>query len=97
MTDSIEQLDDLIHQKIRLGIMTTLAAEDNVEFVELRERLGCTDGNLSSHIAILEKHRYLTVRKTFIGKKPKTRLTITRKGREAVQRYLSLLKRILQS
>ncbi len=97
MTDSVEQLDDLIHQKIRLGIMTTLAAEETVEFLELRKRLGCTDGNLSSHLAALEKHRYLTVRKSFIGKKPKTTLTITRKGREALQRYLSLLKRILQS
>ena len=96
MKDAIHQIDEIIHQKIRLGIMTMLAAEGSVEFVQLKERLDLTDGNLSSHISLLEKKEYLTVQKAFAGKRPQTTLKITRRGRLALKSYLEVLKKIIE-
>jgi len=96
MQDAIHQIDEVIHQKIRLGIMTMLAAEGSIEFVQLKERLSLTDGNLSSHISMLEKNEFLTVQKAFVNKRPQTTLKITKKGRQALKSYLDVLRRIIE-
>jgi DNA-binding MarR family transcriptional regulator len=95
--ETIQDIDEIIHQKVRLGIMSILAAQERIDFVELKDRLGLTDGNLSSHTSLLEKNQLLTVKKAFHNKKPKTTLTITRKGREALRGYLKLLTTILNN
>ncbi len=95
--ETIERIDEIIHQKVRLGIMSILAAQEKIDFVELKDRLGLTDGNLSSHTALLERNKLLTVKKTFLNKKPKTTLRITRKGRETLRGYLKLLTTILNN
>lgn len=96
MINAFHQIDEVIHQKIRLGIMSLLAAHDSAEFVELKEQLQVTDGNLSSHIALLEKNKYLTVHKSFAGKRPLTTLKITKKGRDALAKYFEVIKQILE-
>ncbi len=95
MKESIEQLDEVIHQKVRLGLMTILAGRESADFGALRDQLGLTDGNLSSHLSQLEKRHYIRVDKTFVSRKPRTTVTITKKGKEALHRYVDLLRRIL--
>lgn len=95
MKESIEQLDEVIHQKVRLGLMAILAGRDGADFGALRDQLGLTDGNLSSHLAQLEKRHYIRVEKAFVSRKPKTTVFITTKGKEALHRYVDLLRRIL--
>lgn len=69
---------------------------DWVEFSTLKETLGVTDGNLSSHLAGLEKMEYLEIQKQFVGKKPKTTYRATLKGREAFKEHLNALEKLLK-
>jgi DNA-binding MarR family transcriptional regulator len=92
------ELDELIHQPIRLQIMAALqaaGADAEVEFTFLRGRLRCTDGNLGSHLDKLAAARYVVARKTFSGRKPVTYLSMTRAGRRAFEDYLTELKGLL--
>ncbi len=89
----------LIHQPSRLRIMAALVAlpcGDVLDFVSLKELVKLTDGNLSSHLTTLEEAGYVSVDKTFEGKKPKTRVLVTSKGREAFSRYVEELEKILK-
>ena len=88
-------LDETIHQRTRLAIMATLAGVETMEFNYLKAQLGLTDGNLSTHLAALERAEYVSVNKGFKGKKPNTVLAMTHKGRKALQNYVSLLQGIL--
>ena len=97
MKDLLEHIDEVIHQKTRLGILSMLAAQEDIEFSELKNRLGLTDGNLSSHIALLEKNGLVSVKKSFVRKKPKTNILISAAGRTALQNYLELLRKIIES
>ncbi len=90
------QLDEVIHQRTRLAIMASLAAVESLDFNELKAQLGLTDGNLSTHLSALEAAGYVAVNKAFVGKKPRTSLLMTAKGRRAMQRYVGLLEGILR-
>jgi len=88
-------IDDVIHQRTRLAIMATLAGVESLEFNEIKVELGLTDGNLSAHAAALERAGYVKIVKDFKGRKPRTTLGITAKGRKALQRYVESLQAIL--
>jgi DNA-binding transcriptional ArsR family regulator len=97
LLDAMGALDEAIHQKARLGIMSTLMALGEADFNLLRETLKLTDGNLSTHLSLLEKHGYITVRKEFRGRRPHTTAAPTDTGRAAFQEYLAALERIIQA
>ena len=89
----------LIHQPSRLRIMAALAAlsrGENIDFVSLKELVKLTDGNLSSHLSTLEQAGYISIDKSFEGKKPKTCVSITAKGRKAFGSYVDELERIIR-
>lgn len=91
-------LDERIHQPTRLRIMAALAAlapETEVEFTTLRDLLGLTDGNLSTHLLRLEKAGYIRVRKAFVARKPRTFVALTPYGRAAFERYRAQLVALL--
>lgn len=87
-----EEIDGLIHERVRLGIMSALAAAPEMPFTELRDMLKVTDGNLSVHARVLEKGGYLKIRKSFVGRRPRTTLSLTPKGREAFRAYITRLE-----
>ncbi len=90
-------LDKTIHQKARLGIMSILMASGEVDFNYLKDKLKLTDGNLSSHLSLLEKGKFIRIKKKFIKKKPKTLCQITDKGRQAFKEYLGNLEKIIRN
>jgi DNA-binding MarR family transcriptional regulator len=90
--------DEIIHQSLRLRIMATLnalARADKMEFTRLRAILSATDGNLGAHLATLEGAGYVTVEKDFVARKPRTRVAITAKGRNAFTRQVMYLRSLL--
>ena len=89
------QIDDVIHQRTRLAIMATLAGLENLDFNDLKAQLSLTDGNLSTHLAALERAEYVVITKSFKGKKPRTTVAQTAKGRKALKNYVNLLQGIL--
>ncbi len=88
----MEELDQIIHERVRLGIMSCLAARKEMTFNELKEILKVTDGNLSAHSRILEEAKYIKVTKKFEGRKPKTTMCFTSNGQSAFNRYLNSLE-----
>jgi DNA-binding MarR family transcriptional regulator len=88
-------IDETIHQRTRLAIMATLAGVESLDFNDLKAELGLTDGNLSTHLAALERAGYVSIEKGFAGKKPRTTVAQTAKGRKALERYVNLLQGIL--
>ena len=97
LVESVDSLDEVIHQKVRLGIMSALMARGEADFRFLKETLGVTDGNLSIHLTKLEDVGYVHSTKEFVRKKPHTTYTPTDAGREAFHLYLGALERIVQS
>lgn len=91
----IGALDDVIHGRLRLGIMAILAGAGGAEFTELRARLQATDGNLSVHLRKLEEAGYVAIEKAFAGKKPVTRVAMTKAGRKAFVAYLDAIGRLV--
>jgi DNA-binding MarR family transcriptional regulator len=89
-------IDDVIHGRLRLGVMAYLSAASPAIFGELRDKVGATDGNLSTHLKKLEEAGYVTQEKRFVGKKPQTRVFLTDKGRKAwivcIQRMEAIMK-----
>ncbi len=81
---------------MRLGIMSVLTVEDNTDFNSLKEILQVTDGNLSTHLRTLEKHKYIEVQKRFVGRKPQSKYSATEKGRQAFKDHLDALEKIIQ-
>jgi DNA-binding MarR family transcriptional regulator len=90
----IEQIDDVIHGRVRLGVMAYLAASDVAEFNELKAKLGATDGTLSVHLRKLEEAGYIAIEKTFRDRRPLTRAKLTTEGRKAFKRYLDALGKL---
>jgi DNA-binding MarR family transcriptional regulator len=91
--------DEIIHQSTRLRIAATLNALQSgelMEFGKLKSILGATDGNMATHLAALEKAAYIAVEKDFVGKKPRTRVSLTRVGRKAFERHVAYLKDLLE-
>lgn len=92
-----EDLDRLIHERIRLGIVSALAADESLTFGELKDILGTSDGNLSVHARKLEEAGYVRVTKGFEDRKPRTEYRLTPKGRRALEGYLSQMEDILSA
>ena len=90
------QLDRVIHEKGRLGIMSMLAAAPELAFTELRDALGMTDGNLTTHIRTLQESGYVAVTKSFQNNRPLTTCTLTASGRKAFGEYIGWLEQIVQ-
>lgn len=90
-------IDDVIHGRLRLGIMAYLSAVTPATFPELLRRTGATNGNLSTHLTRLEKAGYIRQEKRFEGKRPQTRVHLTKTGRKAWLRYLETMKKILEA
>jgi DNA-binding MarR family transcriptional regulator len=84
----IDRIDDVIHGRVRLGIMTYLVNADTADFNELKAALNTTQGNLSIHLTKLEEAGYISITKSFLGRKPNTRMRLTRAGRRAFADYL---------
>ncbi len=90
-----QALEGLIHEKMRLGIVSALAASGSMTFNELKELLQTTDGNISVHARKLEEAGYIHCTKTFENRKPKSEYMLTELGRESLEKYLSHLEALL--
>jgi len=90
------QLDRVIHEKGRLAILSMLAASPELSFTELRDALGMTDGNLTTHLRTLQEAGYLSVTKSFQNNRPLTTCSLTAAGKKAFTRYINLLEQIVQ-
>jgi DNA-binding HxlR family transcriptional regulator len=91
------QLDRLIHERMRLGIVSALAVNDALSFNDLKRLLKTTDGNLSVHARKLEEARYITCAKYFAGRLPKTEYRLTSAGRRALERYLDHMEALIRA
>jgi DNA-binding MarR family transcriptional regulator len=89
------QLDDTVHQRVRLGILAVLSEARRADFAYLRDALDLTDGNLSRHIAVLEQAGLVTVEKGFEGKRPRTWVEATRAGRRALAAEVKALRELI--
>lgn len=87
----IGRIDDVIHGRMRLGIMAILAGVETADFATLKARLQATDGNLSVHLRKLEEAGFVTVDKRFVGRKPLTEASMTEAGRSAFVAYLEAM------
>jgi DNA-binding MarR family transcriptional regulator len=94
------ELDEIIHQPLRLRIMAALQAlpaGEGLEFSRLKKLTGATDGNLGAHIETLAKANYVEVDKSFVGKRPQTKVTATAAGRGAFARHVASLREIIET
>lgn len=92
----IDAIDEVIHGRVRLGIMAYLSGADSADFGTLKARLQVTDGNLSVHLRKLEEAGYVEVIKSFVGRKPLTQAKITRAGRTAFSKYLQAMTALVE-
>jgi len=95
--ETTPQLDSLIHERIRLGIVSALAVNETLTFTELRELLKTTDGNISVHARRLEEAGYIDCTKAFEGRVPRTRYRLSVVGRQALERYLDHMEALIQA
>ena len=91
------ELDRLIHERLRLGIVSALAANESLTFNELKKLLETTDGNLSVHARKLEDAEYVVCQKTFEGRVPRTEYRLTAAGRRALEKYVAHMEAILRA
>ncbi len=92
--------NEIIHQSVRLKIMSALNAlvdGEAIDFVRLKVIAGATDGNLGAHLSTLENAGYVQIDKDFVGKKPRTRVTMTKAGRKAFARHVAYLKDVIEN
>lgn len=92
----IPELDRLIHERIRLGIISALAVNDSLSFNDLKRLLRTTDGNLSVHARKLEEGGYVTCHKFFEGRVPRTEYRLTAAGRRALEEYLGSMEEVIR-
>ena len=92
-----EELDRLIHERLRLGIVSALAVNDSLSFSDLKKLMDTTDGNLSVHARKLEEAEYIACTKTFEGRMPKTQYRLTAAGRRALERYLDHMEALIRA
>ena len=90
-------LDRLIHERLRLGILSALAVNDSLSFNDLKKLMQTTDGNLSVHARKLEEANYIACTKSFEGRVPKTEYAITPTGRRALERYLDHMEALIRA
>ena len=94
---ALPALDRLIHERMRLGIVSALAANRSLTFNELKKLLKTTDGNLSVHARKLEEANYIACTKSFQGRMPKTEYRLTDSGRRALEKYLNHMEALIQA
>ena len=97
MKDILNNLNKILENHIRLGIMSALVVNDSMDFNSLKDLLAVTDGNLASHLKTLEKSEMIVVRKQFIGRKPNTRYSVTAYGRIAFEQHLDALEQLMKN
>ena len=90
-------LDRVIHERMRLGIISALAANEKLSFSDLKRLLNTTDGNISVHARKLEEAGYLSCEKSFRGRVPLTEYAITREGKRALERYLNHMEALIKA
>jgi DNA-binding HxlR family transcriptional regulator len=93
----VPDLDRLIHERLRLGIVSALAADDSLTFNELKKLLKTTDGNLSVHARKLEEAGYIVCKKSFEGRMPRTEYSLTGGGRRALEKYLNHMEALIRA
>ncbi len=91
------ELDKVIHERMRLGIISALAANEKLSFTELKNLLSTSDGNISVHARKLEEAGYITCEKSFKGRMPLTEYAITKEGRKALTRYLDHMEALIKA
>ena len=91
----ITTIDEVIHGRLRLGVMAYLSGSGTADFNELKAVLQASDGNLSVHLRKLEEAEYVSVEKTYAGRKPLTRVALTDKGRTAFVAYLDAIEKLI--
>jgi len=91
------ELDKVIHERMRLGLISALAANEKLSFTELKNLLATTDGNISVHARKLEEAGYVTCTKSFQGRMPLTEYAITKDGRKALTRYLDHMEALIKA
>src|SRR4051812_8879597 len=91
------ELDRLIHEKLRLGILSALAVNSTLTFNDLKKLLSTSDGNLSVHARKLEEAEYIACEKTFEGRMPKTEYKLTAAGKRALERYLDEMEELIRT
>jgi DNA-binding HxlR family transcriptional regulator len=95
--NALPNLDRIIHERMRLGIVSALAVSESLTFNELKKLLQTTDGNLSVHARRLEEADYVECTKSFEGRVPKTEYRLTQEGRKAFERYLNHMEALIQA
>ncbi|MFB7458082.1 MULTISPECIES: transcriptional regulator [unclassified Streptomyces] len=90
-----QSLDDTVHQRVRLGILTIAREADRVEFGFLKKQLAVTDGNLSRHLKVLEDSGLIILEKGYAGRRPRTWITLTRRGAQALDAELHALRALV--
>ncbi|HEV2689978.1 MAG TPA: transcriptional regulator [Bryobacteraceae bacterium] len=95
--NTLPDLDRLIHERMRLGIVSALAANQTLTFNELKKLLKTTDGNLSVHARKLEEANYIACSKSFEGRMPKTEYRLTDSGRRALEKYLNHMEALIHA
>jgi DNA-binding HxlR family transcriptional regulator len=91
-----EKLDKAFENRVRLQIMSVLMVNDRYDFNSLKELLAITDGNLASHLKALEKEEYISVNKSFLGRKPNTSYSATENGKKAFKLHLDALEQLIK-
>ncbi|HEX6914467.1 MAG TPA: transcriptional regulator [Chitinophagaceae bacterium] len=97
MKNPIEHLNKVFDSRIRLGIMSALMVNEEVNFTDLKELMQVTDGNLASHLKSLEENEYVRVQKGFIGRKTNTTYSVTKAGEKAFRQHLDALEKMIKS
>ena len=97
MKEFLEHFDKAFENKIRIGIMSALVVNDQLDFKSLKNLLGVTDGNLASHLKNLEQKKYIRYKKVFLERKPNTRYSATNKGKEAFVAHIKAIENLLHS
>lgn len=92
----VAQINDVVHERMRLGILAFLADAGVASFSELKARLNTTQGNLSVHLRKLEDAGYVAIQKSFVGRKPRTRIRLTAAGRKAFVVYLDSIAKLIE-
>jgi len=96
MKNIISDLNKAFENRVRLGIMSILMVNDDVDFIRIKETLNLTDGNLASHLKALEMTGYIVMQKEFVGRKPRTSYSITVPGRMAFKSHLDALEKLIR-
>lgn len=96
MNNPIEHLNKIFDSRIRLGIMSAVMVNDEVNFNDLKELIQVTDGNLASHLKTLEENNYIKVNKGFVGRKTNTTYAVTKTGEKAFKTHLEALEKMIK-